>query len=92
MPVWIRVRAYLVMKLKFIQSQSRSLPTKEVYPSVIIVESAVTFDLIVYNFVLRSLRSRSKNPRKQNQALKLPRLIMFLGISGNIPKICSDLP
>jgi hypothetical protein len=82
----------LVMKLKFIHNQSRSLPTKGVYPSVIIVESAVTSDLIVHSSVLRSLRSRSKNPRKQNQAPKLPRLIMFLSISGNIPEICSDLP
>jgi hypothetical protein len=71
------------MKLKHIQSQSRSLPTKEVYPPVIIVASIVTSDLIVHIFVLKSLRSRSKNPRKQNQT---PRHIMLLSISGHVPR------
>jgi len=56
-------------------SQSRSLPTKEVYPPVIIVASSVTSELIVHNSVLRSLKSKSKHPRH----------IVLLGISSNTP-------
>jgi hypothetical protein len=63
------------MKLKLLYSQSRSLPTKEVYPPIIIVASSVTSDLIVHSSVLKSLKSISKHPRH----------IMLLGINGNTP-------
>jgi len=74
------------METKFLQSQSRNILTKEAYLFAISVASTVTSDLIVHRSMLKSPRLRSKSHTKQNQTLKLPRLIMLLGISSNIPR------
>jgi hypothetical protein len=69
-----------------LQRLSRSILTKEACLPAIIVASAVTSNLIIHRSMLRSLRSRSKSQRKQNQTIKLPRLIKLLDISSNIPR------